>query len=414
MGSQTPNPADLPPASAPTLVLTNPTEAERQQTWTRNHAEWGGALSLQEYLAREPYLTTIPLAADGGITHWILTDSSNSSSTAGERPVLASCESLRKRVLVASPGSEGSEKAAGEVKDGIAYGVGSVYTYPEHRGRGYAARMLSDLGTFLRTYQASDRGGEEAVASALWSDIGKVFYARMGWAVFPSMHVAFRVSASASTPSTPTVEANGGTIKPTAITPITYANLPAFCAADEALLRGKLSAAAAESGRTSVAFAPDHNALRWHLFRDDFITGKLFPARARSEIKGAAAGVEGRRVWAVWARNYHRDVDVVDKNTLYILRVAVEDEKAAGEGGEEATAAFAAVMRTALREAESWRLGKVDLWNPSPVVRGLIERSGLAHQWVDRDVNSIPSMMWYGKEDSSEINWVANEKFCWF
>ena len=59
-------------------------------------------------------------------------------------------------------------------------------------------------------------------------------------------------------------------------------------------------------------------------------------------------------------------------------------------------------------------------YTPTPAARRLIERSGQEHRWVDREVDSIPSLMWYGdgeerekvKEDE-EIEWVANEKFCW-
>ncbi|KAI0013028.1 hypothetical protein F4779DRAFT_472369 [Xylariaceae sp. FL0662B] len=406
-GTATTTSAPLPDATAPSLILTHPTEAEKQRTWTRNHAEWGGALSLPDYLTREPYLTTIPLARDGGMTHWILTTdgSSGGDDDDDDRPVLASCESLRKRVLVASPGD-------GTARDALAHGVASVFTYPEYRGRGYAARMLGMLGAALRTWQrASDR---EVVCSALWSDIGKVFYARKGWAAFASVHVAFPTPSSSS--SLPTTNDDEIATAAAAVTPITYANLPSFCARDEALLRIRVAAAARESGKTSVAFVPEHDALRWHLFRDDFITSTVFPSRAATATqnqKGAAAGVDGRRVWAVWSRNYHRDPEDAGRNTLYILRVVVEDEEAAFAGADDVVAAFAAVMRAALREARAWRLGKADLWNPTPVVRGLIERSGLSHEWVDRDVDSIPSMMWYGEEDSSEINWVANEKFCW-
>ncbi|RYP45506.1 hypothetical protein DL769_011455 [Monosporascus sp. CRB-8-3] len=188
----------LPDASSGALVLTHPTDKEKRHTWTRNHREWGGPLGLEKYLKREPYLTTIPLARDGGITHWILSTTTSAGSDPKQqqqRPVLASCETIRKRVLVARPGpasgGDGGDGAA-VVEEATGYGIGSVYTYQEYRGRSYAARMLRELGETLRTRPRAEpsnsangdgdgeRGGE-AVCSALWSDIGKVFYAKKGW-----------------------------------------------------------------------------------------------------------------------------------------------------------------------------------------------------------------------------------------
>ncbi|KAI1462139.1 hypothetical protein F4805DRAFT_453370 [Annulohypoxylon moriforme] len=402
----------LPDAAAPSLILTHPTDDEKRRTWTLNHREWGGALTLEEYLEREPYLTTIPLTRNGGMTHWVLTDSSWSAEKGGSRPILASCESINKRVLVAAPGDT-------VVRDGVGHGVGSVFTYPEHRGNRYAGRMLNELGPALRKWQCEKQdNNQEAVCSALWSDIGKEYYAKKGWAAFQSLHVEFPVPANQTEGD---VEKGKGKGK---VTPITYTNLAQLCETDETLVREQVLRKTRETGRTCVAFAPDHDTMRWHLYRDDFIASILFksspgPASGAPSIKGALAGSEeGRRVWAVWSRNYYggsgKPTDNVEKNTLYILRLVIEAEASEGANPSEDTVeAFTAVMRTALHEAATWNLGKVDLWNPSPLVKALIDRSGLQHRPVERDTDSIPSMMWYGAEKIEDIEWVANEKYCW-
>ncbi|CAJ2502044.1 Uu.00g048970.m01.CDS01 [Anthostomella pinea] len=455
MGSRAKEPQEdlnpLPPATDPSLVLTQPTEAEKRQIWTLNHGEWGGALTLQEYHDREPYLATIPLAARGGMAHWILTTTTETEEkeAAESRPVLASCESLRKRVLyVPAAGSSGGEEVRdGDVREGVGYGVASVYTYPERRGRQYAGRMLSELGPALRTWprhqarlqdpngsstgeqkaQPDGKGAEgqeeEAICSALWSDIGKQFYAKKGWAAFPSVHAEF----SASTVG----EEEEGTTQVT--TPITYDTLPTLCADDERVIRRQLVDTAHATGRTAMAFAPDHDALRWHLFRDDFIAALVYPDRGPSDVRGAVAvisgdGEEGGRVWAIWTRNYHSKTpaETRDKNTLYILRLVIESPASSPISTTTTTtdqdpnpallSAFESVLQKARHEARRWDCGKIDVWNPTPAVRQLIERSGLAHRWVDRDTASVPSLMWYGGPEatsSGEVEWVASEKYCW-
>ncbi|KAJ2979126.1 hypothetical protein NUW58_g7284 [Xylaria curta] len=106
--------------------MSHPRTPEKEQTWRLNHREWGGPLNLPAYMGRERHLASTEVAADDGMLHWILTDASLEQSE--KRNVLASCETIRKRVLYVPPASD-------EVKEGLGYGIGSVYTYPEFRGK---------------------------------------------------------------------------------------------------------------------------------------------------------------------------------------------------------------------------------------------------------------------------------------
>ncbi|KAI0132649.1 N-acetyltransferase-like protein [Xylariales sp. AK1849] len=380
---------EFPDAASPDLVLAFPTEDEKRRTWTLNYVEWGGALSMDNYLAREQYLATIPLAENGGMKYWILTDSTAPSES---RPVLASCETLRKKVLVTVPGSN-------DVREDVVYGIGSVYTNPQFRGHRYASRMLKELGQRLgRGFEEKGGNSVKPAASALWSDIGKTFYAKMGWIPCASAHVSLPASKQADTDST--LQEVGE---------ITYKNLELFSKLDESLLR-KHMASHAEEGKTRFAFVPNNDILLWHLYRDDFIAKYAIKDQEPSDIKGVFAGPEGRRIWAVWTRNYQGDAIKAEKNTLYILRLVIEDD---ATSPEELVSSFTAVLRKAQAEARFWNLGKIELWNPTPAVDALLKNTGLEHQWVERENDSIPSLMWYGEADVNQVDWVANEKFCW-
>ena len=158
MPSSAPN---LPPSDSPKLHLVHPTEDEKTATWTANGQVWRGQLSLPAYLRREVHLANQSFTKDGGITFWILVDT---SSTANPRTVLASCETLRKRALIAKKGQK--------VQEVISHGIGSVFCDPEYRGKGYARRMLVELGKMLDTWQQQD--GNKVDFTVLFSDIGKV------------------------------------------------------------------------------------------------------------------------------------------------------------------------------------------------------------------------------------------------
>ncbi|KAI0515316.1 hypothetical protein F5B22DRAFT_198246 [Xylaria bambusicola] len=444
-----------PDASDDTLVLTHPTPSEQEQTWRLNHGEWGGPLDLEAYLKREPFLTSTALAANGGMVHWILTET---ASTDEFRNVLASCETIRKRVLYAPPPqcSNSSGDGSGLVREGLAYGIGSVYTYPEFRGKKYAARMLRELGVVLKTWPEEEQKladclhahsngvskrakleAKEAVCSALWSDIGKRFYAEKGWPAYDSIHVEFLalleplggVSSLLERSSSP--PGTGLTLAP-----ITKNNIAQLCQKDEVQLRGELLTHARKTGRTAFAFAPDADVFRWHWAREEFIVPRAMPGREASEVRGLIATVatDGEdtydtraeaekankaRIWAIWTRNYGSDAATnAAKNTLYILRLVIDTNDTSSDP-KALQLAFDAILSGAMDAARSWNCGTVHLWNPTPVVKDLIAASGVAHRFVDRQMDSIPSMRWYASDESGEkvtedaVDWIANEKYCW-
>ena len=424
MGSTSPAPVSFPDASSLDLILTEPTAEERNRVWSGTHPMWGPALSHDDYLLREAYLTTVPLAKDGGITHWILTDR---ASPPGQRPILSSCETLRKRALCCRP--SGAENAETRVVEGVAHGIGSVFTDPQFRGRGYASRMMREVGARLREWQVSSgprlsptlagadndagEGGltSHSLFSVLYSDIGKQFYSRHGWAPFESSHVAFPPVPGASSglePQNGYARVGGeATGRPTA-KPIGYHEMAELCNVDEQLLKAVMVKRAKSATRTCVALLPDLDALLWHLMREDFMTKHIF-GRTPS-VKGAVYGDAGSRLWAVWTRGYYGGLDKVEGNTFHILRFVAEDE---GCSPDYLIHGFRSIIEIAQAEAAEWRSQDIQMWNPSPTIKKLVEGCGLDYEYVDRDKESIASLMWYGDEPTEELDWVANEKYAW-
>lgn len=396
----------LPSADHPDLVLTESTKAELQHVWSLHHPMWGPALRLQDYLAREEFLMTVPLAKNGGVTHWILTDR---NAPPNNRPIYASCESLRKRALTSRQGPDGPV-----LQDGIAHGIASVFTNPEFRGKGYASRMMKELGPRLAEWsegrkEPKEGGGaseETAVTrslfSVLYSDIGKEFYAKNGWAAFESTHLCFKPAPA------------GPDVPPSSAKPLGYHDLAMLCHLDEKLLRGAIKQRArglGQGGQQQVcaALLPDLDQFLWHLMREDFMTKHIF--HKTPTVRGASYGEPGRRIWAVWTRGYYGGLEKIEGNTFHILRVVVEDEEACPE--EYVAEGFKHIIQLAQAEAAEWRSFDIQMWNPSQLLRNAAEKSGLEYTLVDREKDSIASLMWYGAEPTETVDWVANEKFAW-
>ncbi len=159
---------DLPPSDSTKLALLHPTPEEKLVIWHSNGQVWRGKMDLPTYVRRETHLENQAFTRDGGITFWILVDTTRAPN---ERPILASCESLRKQALIT--------KGNGQVTDIISHGIGSVFCNPDHRGRGYAQRMINELGIKLDNWQQKE--GERASFTVLYSDIGKVCRLTQHW-----------------------------------------------------------------------------------------------------------------------------------------------------------------------------------------------------------------------------------------
>lgn len=166
----------LPKSTSTSLILTQPTHAEILSQRSKNSTEWKGALTTSAYFRREEQLLDQLLTRNGGLTPWALVvdedDESGDQQRGQERTVLASCETIRKKALVCFEGEDG------KVREVRCHGVASVFCPVEYRGRGYAGRMIEELGERLRGWQVNGGEGEteggDVLFSVLWSDIGKV------------------------------------------------------------------------------------------------------------------------------------------------------------------------------------------------------------------------------------------------
>ncbi|KAL8894680.1 MAG: hypothetical protein Q9192_004129 [Flavoplaca navasiana] len=394
---------DLPESSAPTLRLAQATESEMIESSTLGSISWKGPLDTNQYLQREAHLRNQDLTRDGGITYWILVDTTTTPGSNDSRRILASCETIRKRALISRLGAA--------PKETICHGIGSVHCNPEYRGRGFGRRMMVELAKILDTWQQKE--GEGADFSVLWSDIGKDFYARLGWKTYPSKHIALAPKSSHERK----VSFPKGVI-------LTSEDVDGLCRTDEANLRSEMAKSDPRASDVRVALIPDAATMKWHHSREEFLAKVLFDRRPKS--KGAMAEVpDGRKVWCIWTRTFGANRD---QNVLNILRLSVEGEETFSQPAsnkitdnvrshsqQPQVEAIAAILEAAQIEASDWGMSSVQFWNPSPLL--VLAARHLEHsaEIVDRHEESLPSLRWHGnpKPNDSMIDWLLNEKFGW-
>ena len=376
----------LPDAQSPDLYLTHPTSREFDSIYSLGFQEWGDALTLPQYLEESAFLTTVPLARDGGMTVWFLT---NRALPQDNRPILCSCETFRKRTFVTT--------SDGHFSEAITHSVASVFCNPKYRGRGYAARLMQELAVILPNWQTESK---ECVGSVLYSDIGKAYYAKFGWHPFPlNYHIEFDAMQTSMLPQI-------------RIRSIAEKDLYHLCQDDEAMIRRAMTKTS--SKKSLMMLVPDLDHMLWHHRKEEFACDKLFGKHP--VVKGVMTGELNDRMWVIWTHRYYGQPRAISlNNTLYILRVVIENQSSDQEQREHQVEQMRAILRAAQHEAAEWKLDYVKLWDPAHLIQDIVERTGIQHRRVERDEESIASLLWFGdgsgKDDT--IEWLGNEKYGW-
>ncbi|KAJ9651603.1 hypothetical protein H2198_009132 [Neophaeococcomyces mojaviensis] len=378
------DPSQLPSASDTDLIFEPASRAEYEQTWRLNADEWKGFLSHPSYLDREIYLGGADLTRDGNATGWLLTHPKFPRNEDDTRPILSSCECILKNAYVARDG---------KVDKVLAHGIGSVYCRPEHRGRGYAQRMMKELGTRLETWQQPKSG--RAHFSVLYSDIGPKFYARQGWKVFPSDHVSLKpvtkeqYEQHRTSQYLPEVED---------LTTEGLTSLPLIPNLESKL--AELSQNAPE--KTFVAFRPDTAHFQWHFMREEFLSEYL--GREKPVIKGAVDRKTGLAL--IWTRTYSADASGWHLSVLYV-------HVPQNVSGVAIVPSLAALLLRAQYEAFLWEMNSgIEIWEPREELVTAAQTIADDVKVITRDQEHICSLKWYGPE-TDDVVWLANERYAW-
>jgi hypothetical protein len=387
----------LPDSTEPNLILSHPTPKECIAIWSNTATSWKDSLTPALFLEESLYMTTVPLAKDCGMTIWILV---NRDSHPDNRIIYSSCETFRKDVLV-------SDKS-GKTEDAIVHGIASVFCQVKLRGRGYAARMMRELIPVLYKWQTETK---KCVGTTLYSDIGRRFYADLGWSVSDkNTQVEIKPEKGSWLSSAKRVMDE---------------DLEELCRRDEALVRRQMSEPSEE---VDVRFCvvPDLDHMKWHHAKEDFATKYLF--EKTPETRGVIVGEPGNQMWATWTRRYYSRHDIEDaKNVLYILRLVMESDGTARRLPKHAAVNkdtqrrdkvqhLRAILEAAQAEAAEWHLDVVQLWDPSPLVLDLLPDTGIEYEVVERQNESIASLFWYnesGQKADTLPLWVNNEHYAW-
>lgn len=342
---------------------------------------WSKPLTLDQYMEAQEFLSRTELSRDGGIKIWVLYKRSDPSE------VVAGCETFKKTAFVRPPIARGATEArtTDSVQETKAFGVASVYTNPNFRRLGMAGLMLRKLQDVMD----SDSGA----CSVLYSDIGKLYYANLGWAVFPHQEASL------------TLLNEGKKLDPESCCNVRTRwlardEIRQLCDLDVADLKHRLQNSPAD-GKIHLAFAPTFAQLDQQLTSED--TFMRLHLNGKVERRGAVT-VDGKS-WIIWIHK---------KQQLVVLRIVT----AAPESEARRTEDIWALLGAAVAEASLSGMKAVVVWNPDEATTSGIKATSNAYEndiklvFTKRD-GSIPSFRWQNGRSSANTVWDDNYYYCW-
>jgi hypothetical protein len=364
-----------PDASAPItkadVVFTEATPQQRILSWELNGASWAPPMTIEQYVGRETALSEAALSANGGTKYFIL-HPKNEPDT-----IVSACEVTTKRALVA-------DRSNGTTQEVAAYSIASVFTNPLFREHGMASHMLRKVQGVV---DATTEFG------ALYSDIGRVYYTRLGWKDFRSPQVLLALDDAL--PVT----------YPDGVALLIAAEVAPLCERDVEEVKGRFQRLAESGGDNRyVTFLPTAEQLAWHFTRDSYVCKTLLGR----EVVHRGAKTEDGAAWIYW------DHDLREKK-LKVLRIVTRGE----DGVEKQRGDVKKLLLAALAEAREWGLPKVLVWNPTTevadVTTGIWRDLGPQVQvtFEEREDGSIPSLRWKGGKGLQGVVWESNEYYAW-
>jgi GNAT superfamily N-acetyltransferase len=352
------------------VIFTEASPEQRILSWELNGASWAPPLSLQEYIGREETLSKTPLSADGGTKYYVLHHKDHPNT------IVSACEVTAKKALVAD--SKGSR-----VVD--AYGLASVYTAPEFRERGMASHLLA------KVKEAVDKTTD---FGALYSDIGRGYYTRLGWKDYRTPQVKLVLQEGYVAPA-----ADGN------VCMLTEGDVAALCERDVETMKKRFeNFGQTDDGKMHIAFLPSFVQCQWHFVRDAYVA-KVMAGR---EVQNRGAKTADGRSWLLW------DHDLREKK-LKVLRVVTSDE----DGHDKRVSDVKALLQAALAETQDWGLPALLVWSPDKhlvaAATQIWQDDGEKLQVVfeERQDGSVPSLRWKDNTDVAHVAWDANEYFAW-
>ncbi|CCH45694.1 hypothetical protein BN7_5279 [Wickerhamomyces ciferrii] len=277
-------------------------------------------------------------------------------------------------------------KNPGVLKEVNSSTIGSVFTFAEHRKKGYANVFLTKVGEIL-----DEQLGEDALTN-LYSGVGE-FYSRFGYKSFV-IPIHFIKSEGVS------IDTNDSKYEY-----LGYEGYDKLIDVQKEYLKQLLlrKGKEIEQNETVVALIPDTDTYTWINDKDAYTTAALNPGY---ELNSFGAVLKGSNDHILWVHEWN-------ENKLKIAKIFVEN------GNIEN---FKKLIQISIKESQDYGLEGVFLWDSSLTEDKSFHDTALEYlkSFAGAVINgsqtstTIPAIRLHDKTPAEGIKWIDNDYWCWF
>ncbi|CAE6479704.1 hypothetical protein ACGC1H_002431 [Rhizoctonia solani] len=361
-------------------TISQATQEQRSEILKHVADHWGTPETGLEYLIRYHSIIESKNYAKGErLTYWVFVPKDAKDTL----DILSCCRTCRRDASILHANSEIPTEAFG-------YAIGTVVTPKQHRGRGYANRMLTLLHHVLAPNVYSNPRVEidippavyPGVFSVLYSDVG-AYYERcgpspgeIGWKVQNPFSTIWQLSQTL----------------PLLVSQTNLLSKVQLLSQEEVITLLSSDVPDWESfprvpDTTYVAFSP--SALpNTHLIT----RSTIHPLHDTSTDVFWGARMSSKGHFITWAFDYYTP------RTLVITRIHAD------------STTLPVLLLAALRAGETQGCQQAEVWNLAEELMDEAKRLGGATQ--ERN-SHLPAIRWYGPEPAKNVVWIRNEYYAW-
>ncbi|KAJ7293897.1 hypothetical protein C8J57DRAFT_1457858 [Mycena rebaudengoi] len=371
----------------PALSLFRATPAQMQVALRRTWAYWGKGQTLAEHLVRDAQLPA-ELQLEGCTVVWVLAPRDAPTTV----DFKCACRTFKRAgiVRVAGPG-------APMVEDVVGYGIATLFTPPEYRGKGYARHLMRLLhwvladeallpaGDFPAAWGAPPLrlpGPAQARFSILYSDVGPTYYSacgpvpgdRGGWVMRGATTTVWDVASALP-------QADGLS----QWTALDEAGVSKLWTEDAEKMWGDMKRG--DAG-LSFTFLPTHGVAAFQHRRLHILLDRLVKPPMTAWGAVSSTNTDAYATWTV-------DPIPPTPSTLSVTRIRADPD------------VFPDLVGHMVEVARTHNLQHVEVWNLPEQLEALARTLGA--RTFEREEH-LPAFKWYGAESEEDVTWAFNER----
>ncbi|CAI2007249.1 hypothetical protein SEUBUCD646_0G03690 [Saccharomyces eubayanus] len=380
----------------------------RRWTHLANARVWKGLLTLDQYVEREQVLGSSEISQKDksdetisrfpksyqwlGQKYFVLKDTSLPDNGKFSQ-VVSSCETLNRIGYCIHPGSNG------KIEPALIVCIGGVFTFENHRGKGYAKSMITKLNEFYDNIR-NEAGGVLELKNLLinlYSEVGD-YYSPLG---YKSMHVPLhhltKLNEITEYYCQGGSDANGKYLG--------FDDYEDLVKLHEGQFNKSLMKLHKNNPEKFIfTIAPDIDIFKWFQYRDLFIM-KRSGRESQEKLSFGFALSDNSHI--IWHHNWNG-------NSLIIVRIYIPEETI-----QRKEAKLKQLLSQAIKETQDRGMHAVEFWDSEIPVKQYPQLFQLLTELEDdsklfSDNGSISAVRPPKGYTADKVIWDNNTKFCWF